>query len=260
VALCHAVVVVAACCLAGCKQPLIVGEWRCPETVGEAGSPPAANDPLSLPWSTGFEDHFCDYTRMTGSCYDYQPATHRLVTSPVHSGQLAAAFTVTTGTDGGAVPQSRCLLPGVLPAEAYYGAWYFIPETATNKALWNLIHFQSGNFDGSSLHNIWDVSLVNDSSGRLVPHIYGALHDTAGDGPPIPIGRWFQIVFYLKRAKDKTGAVALYDQDGTRLLSFSNLITDDADRAQWYVGNLASDLDPPESTVYVDDITIRASL
>ena len=66
-------------------------------------------------------------------------------------------------------------------------------------------------------------------------------------------------MFYLKRAKDKTGEVALY-QEGSQVVDFANLITDDTDWGQWLVGNYAGALAPPESTVYVDDVTIRATL
>jgi hypothetical protein len=75
---------------------------------------------------------------------------------------------------------------------------------------------------------------------------------------PIPIGEWFHLELYLKRAADATGEVALY-QDGELLFRATDLITDDSDWAQWYVGNLATDLTPPESTLYVDDVTIRSS-
>ncbi|HEY5283138.1 MAG TPA: hypothetical protein VIM14_10145, partial [Polyangia bacterium] len=110
-----------------------------------------------------------------------------------------------TGTDAGAQPQGRCIRWGEFPVEAYYGAWYYIAETAINTGLWNLFHFQGG----SDLHGLWDVSLVNPSTdgstGALNLHVFGSLNKTVGDGPPVPIGTWFHIVLYWKRAKDKSG-------------------------------------------------------
>jgi hypothetical protein len=247
--------------LGACKQPLVVGEYKCPVSSMEEGSPPSKTDPISVPWATGFENQVdCDYKEVAGSCYGYPPASFRVVASPVHSGQFAAEFTVLTGTDAGAQPQGRCIREGVFPAEAYYGAWYYIPESATNMGLWNLFHFVGGNDN----HGLWDVSLVNGSTdgstGALNLHVFGFLNKTVGDGPPIPIATWFHIVFYWKRARDKSGEVALY-QDGTRVVDLTNIVTTDADsgQGQWYVGNLASALQPPRSTVYVDDITIRAT-
>jgi hypothetical protein len=164
-----------------------------------------------------------------------------------------------TGTDGGDNPQGRCVRQGVFPAEAYYGAWYYIPESTVNTGNWNLFHFQGGNADASSQHYLWDVSLVNGPTGELNLRVYDDLQNKSGDdAQTAPIAKWFHIVFYWKRAKDTSGEVALY-QDGTQVVDFTNLITDDTDWGQWYVGNLANALQPRESTVYVDDVTIRAT-
>jgi hypothetical protein len=244
----------------GCKQPLVVGEYQCPARLIDGSSPPDKTDPILVPWATGFENQLdCDYQAVGGYCYGTRSGTARVVTSPVHSGDFAAEFTVKTGTDAGGQPQFRCYRQGVLPTEAYYGAWYYIPSPASNTHLWNLFHFRSGTPDSqNSHHGIWDVSLVNGPDKRLRLHVFDFLHGNEADGPPIPIGAWFHIVFYLKRAKDRTGEIALY-QDGVRVVRFTNIITDDADWGQWYLGNLADALSPPESTVYVDDITITAT-
>jgi hypothetical protein len=247
--------------LVACKQPMVVGEYKCPPSTLDGAGPLTGTEPISVPWTTGFENQLdCDYKVAGGSCYGYPPATYRVVTSPVHSGQFAAEFTVVTGTDAGVQPQGRCIRWGELPAEAYYGAWYYIAETATNTGVWNLFHFQGGD----DLHGLWDVSLVNastdGSAGALNLRVFGFLNKTVGDGPPVPIGTWFHIVLYWKRARDKSGEVALY-QDEVRVVDFTNLVTDDTGtgQGQWYVGNLASALQPPKSTVYVDDISIRAN-
>jgi hypothetical protein len=240
---------------------LVVGEYKCPVGRLEGGSPPSQTDPISVPWATGFENQLeCDYKEVAGSCYGFPPASFRVVASPVHSGQFAAEFTVLTGTDAGASPQGRCVRQGVFPAEAYYGAWYYVPEPATNTGNWNLFHFQGGDADTTSQHYLWDVSLVNGSTGELRLRLYDSLHKKeVGDGPPVPLARWFHIVFYLKRAKDTGGEVALY-QDEARAVDLTNIVTDDTDWGQWYVGNLASALQPPQSTVYVDDVSIRTTL
>jgi hypothetical protein len=78
-------------------------------------------------------------------------------------------------------------------------------------------------------------------------------------GVPVPIGSWFHLEFYLRRAKDATGEAALY-QDGVRVADFPNVVTDDTTYGQWFAGNLADSLNPPDSTLYMDDVTISASL
>jgi hypothetical protein len=63
---------------------------------------------------------------------------------------------------------------------------------------------------------------------------------------------------YIKRAADTTGEVAVF-QEGQVALDLTGLSTDDSQWGQWYVGNFANALVPPESTLYVDDVTISAT-
>lgn len=242
--------------LCGCERELVVGTWTCAQTV-DAAQRADETTPVPLPFSTSFEDGFCDYTQRAGFCYGDRLATYTTVTSPVRTGRSAAAFEIRS--DDPAAHQARCVVEGVLPEAAYYGAWYFVPRRATNSGLWNLVHFQGG--DRSALHGLWDISLENGADGQLALMVYefrtSRVHYPENP-TPIPIGSWFHIELYLERAKDETGEVALY-QDGDELLRLSNIVTDDTDWGQWYVGNLASGLRPADSTVYVDDVAIRSS-
>jgi hypothetical protein len=134
-----------------------------------------------------------------------------------------------------------------------------VPALAANTGNWNLWHFRGG--DVSAQHGLWDVSLVNGSNGKLELVLYDFLNDRtrrAAVAKPVPIGVWFHVELFLKRAADRSGEVALY-QDAERIIEARNLVTDDTQWAQWYVGNLASELAPSDSTLYVDDITIRAT-
>jgi hypothetical protein len=241
---------------AACEPQLRVGEWVCST---DAATPiPAKTDPVAVPWSSSFEDRFCDYTQLAGFCYSDPSASYEIVTTPVHSGKYAAAFHVNSA-DPEAI-QARCVRQGALPVAAYYGAWYFIPALARNSKVWNLIHFQGGELSG--LHGLWDVSLANTSSGDLQLIVFDFLNGVVRRPPnsvPVPIGAWFHIQLYLKRAADPTGEVALY-LDGRELFKTDNLITDDSDYGQWYVGNFADGLMPSDSTLYVDDVSIGATL
>ena len=127
--------------LCGCTPELTVGEWSCDEHGVEA-TIPDATDPIAVPWSTGFESRFCDYTQLAGFCYTDPVSSYTIVSSPAHTGHHAAAFRVqSTDPDG---TQARCVRQGALPTDAYYGAWFFLPQSATNNAVWNLVHFQGG--------------------------------------------------------------------------------------------------------------------
>ncbi len=247
---------VALCAWAACKPSMLAGEFKCDGDGTDGGKTASTTDPIAVPWHTGFENGFCDYREVAGDCYRWPPVAFRMVDSPVHSGQYAAEITLVTGTDGGDQPQGRCYRQGKLPAEAYYGAWYLIPEPVTDAGpLWNLFHFRSD----STPSGLWDVHLTSRPAGLSLELYSRFLSGDARYSPPVPIGRWFHIVLYLKRAKDTSGAVALY-LDEQKVVEFTNIITDDSDSARWYVGNLANDLNPPKTTVYLDDVTIRSTL
>jgi hypothetical protein len=212
---------------------------------------------LAFPWQTSFEDGFCAYADVQGFCYADPDASYDIVTSPVHSGSFAAAFTTTSDAALAGV-QARCVRRGTLPQSAYYGAWYYIPARATNTGNWNLFHFQ-GEGDGQDPHSLWDVSLGTGPGDDLHLYMLDFLNGGVRERPQplaVPIGAWFHIELLLRRAADASGEIALY-QDGEELFRATDIITDDAKWGLWYVGNWTDRLSPVQFTVYVDDVTIR---
>jgi hypothetical protein len=164
---------------------------------------------------------------------------------------LAAAFHINTS---GAGQQSRCLRQGILPVTAFYGAWFFIPKNVQSANNWNLMHFQGDDDE----HGLWDVSIERAANGTLSLYVYDFLRTTKRPRSgtlQVPIGAWFHVVFFWRRAADDTGEVALF-QDEQQLLRVSNIATDDSSWGQWYSGNLAQSLSPPDATIYVDDVTL----
>jgi hypothetical protein len=247
-----------------CEPKLVVGAWNCPAPSrtadADGGMLVPVTDPIAVPWSTGFETGLCDWDRAQGFCYGDPGATFGVVSAPAHTGTKALSFTVTPSDTSGR--QARCVREGTLPAEAIYGAWFYVPELATNTGNWNLMHFQGGE-PGSSISGWWDVSLGNDAdSGKLVTQVLdyvgqAPLRPQIYKGREIEVGQWVHLEFRWRRATDATGEVELR-QDGQQVVLKENIATDDADWGQWYVGNLATALDQPDSTVYVDDVSIRA--
>lgn len=236
-----------------------------PSSVGDASiggdaSTDASGLALLVPWSTGFEDGFPDWSSPAGQgyCYVESMGTYAIVTSPVHSGQYAAAFTVNTAQTSPALPsQARCVRQGVLPPSAYYAAWYYIPSAATIVAgNWNLLHFQGGDGpDASNIHGLWDVSLVTPGTS-LVTQAYDFLDTTTLDGGlTVPINQWFHLEVFLRPAANGTGQFTV-TQNGQVMATVSGIETDDSMWGQWYVGNFATSLSPSSFTVYVDDVTI----
>jgi hypothetical protein len=265
--------------LVGCEPDLIVGKWSgeggeggeggggiggaggpasCDAASGEASVSMTA--PVTMPWSTSFESEFCDYEAAGGYCYAAARAGYATVSSPTHSGNSAAAFSLVTdgGFDG---LQARCVRPGELPRAAYYSAYFFIPEAPTAANNWNLMHFRGGNgvqpADGT-----WDLSLARQADGSFQLFVYDhfrPLVRPTTNLPSVPIGEWFQLTAYLNRSTDATGELAVY-QDGELGLRLTDLVTDKGAYGEWYVGNLAVSLTPENTVIYVDDVTIRDAL
>ena len=141
---------------------------------------------------------------------------------------------------------------------AYYGAWYYVPAPATNSGNWNLLHFRGADVpQDSATHGLWDVSLANASDGTLHLVVYDFLRkSTLQTTGAMPIGAWVHLEVYLRRAADSTGQFTLR-RDGQVVLDLIGIATDDSRWGEWFVGNLATALSPPSSTVYVDDVTIQ---
>jgi Polysaccharide lyase len=254
-----------------CEPALVLGELPLvTEPVGctaGAGGATGLNEdgvyndgPMPAPWHTGFEDEFCGYRDGAGFCYADVNSAYGKVESPVKTGSFAAVFEL-RGGERVDDRQARCVREGVLPEEAYYSAWYYLPPGFSGAFDWNLFHFQSGQ-PGQRLHGTWDISLDVTSRGQLVAYVADYIANERYDqlDPlPVPIGEWFKLEFYLKRAADETGEIALY-QDGQELLRREGVITDDSSFTQWYVGNFAGafSLPPSDSTsLYVDDVAVR---
>lgn len=252
---------------ASCAPKLNAGEWQCAGAdAGAAGTSQssAITDPVPVPWSDGFEDGFCDYLRKDGPGYCYGDEPYVLVTEPHRpGGHFAAEFKVIGGQMND--NQTRCVRQGELPLAAYYGAWYYIPQAPNDQSVWNLWHFQGGD-DPDSQHDLWDVSLANGAQAgqwelMVLDRPSGFENYRRTDNPriPIPIGSWFHIELFLKRASDATGEIALY-QDGLLLFDRMNLKSDASKFTQWYVGDWAHSDTPENSSLYVDDMSIRATL
>lgn len=257
--------------LAACApQEMSAGSWKCQiegqdadggASDGGASQGPLPTDPVTVPWSTGFEDGFCGYEKVAGNCYG--DGKYIVVTDQHHSGHVAAEFKVT----GGAMNQTRCVRQGAFPESAYYGAWYLITEPLTDPGTaWNLWHFAAGQAN-TMLPALWDVSLVKGAqAGDWELVVYDPLAASPNDGTyrsadhkTVPIGSWFHIELFLKRASDGSGKIALY-QDGALLFEHANLKSDASPFTQWYVGDWAEKAMPANSSLYVDDVSISATL
>jgi hypothetical protein len=237
------------------------GAGGCGASPGSAGSSGAPSGPVVTPiavdWSTSFEREFCEFVEVSGYCYLDGDASREIVSTPTHTGAHAAAFTVNSEAGSG---QARCVRQGTLPLDAVYGAWFYVPSLADMPRLWNLMFFQGGSEDAATV-KLWDVSIGAAGNGGnglyLFDHVRGDVLRLE-DAPEVPIETWFHVEFRLRRAADETGVAALY-QDGLLVYETPPLATDATSWGQWFIGNLSEGRVPPDSTIYVDDVSIRAA-
>lgn len=240
--------------LCACEPEYNVGNWNCGTETSDDG--PALN-PVEVPWSTSFDLGLCDYQLAQGFCYADEDASYEIVDSPVRSGRTAAAFSVSTesGRSG-----TRCVREGILPNDAIYGAWFWIPEKIEPRSNWNLMHFQDSDQPGNPQQQYrWDVSIGTNDDDELSLHVLEfPTRDrfTPAVATTIPIGEWFHVELRWRRADAPDGQVTLF-QDGVPILDLTEIDASGFEWGQWHVGNLADELEPANSTIYVDDVGIR---
>lgn len=198
-----------------------------------------------------------------------------------HSGKYSAALTIHTLPRGAkhdsgvrlAWTASRWVAkedPKNLPDEAYYSAYYYIPQTVVTD-WWNLMQWKRSAIQNGSQTRLLTFSLSGayaegnvyltlrsrvNAEGKFVEP--GQMMATASR--PLPIGSWFQLECYYRWAQTPTGQVTCW-QDGELLWDVTNVITEhhteyNSYPRQWTANNYSGNTDPAEFTIYLDDLTI----
>jgi hypothetical protein len=216
----------------------------------------------SILWSATFETgDFSEWTA-DGQGFEYGlTSSHVVTTDQAHSGTQSAKLTI--NPTNGNVDYMYLFRggPGAPPAEpeAYYGAWFFIPQAYTESFYWNIFHFlQSATADRSSVTSIWDVNLRSNETGALVPYVYDFVARRQRDETiptPVPTGRWFHLEVLLRVASTPTGRFALF-QDGVLVLDATDIVTTSNPWIQWSVGSTSTDITPTPADLYIDDVTL----
>lgn len=149
------------------------------------------------------------------------------------------------------------------PAQAYYGAWFYIPASLQVRSFMSLLHFgyhQAA--DDPNTTAIWDFDLQPDANGALVPRLYqtGAASPVVPQpAVPVPPATWVHFELLFKKAADATGQIVAW-QDGVQIMDVANVVTAPTGWIQWDVGGGALDvITPTPVSIYVDDVTISST-
>jgi hypothetical protein len=144
---------------------------------------------------------------------------------------------------------------------AYYSVWMKLGEHHSVTEWWSIFLFHARD-DVTSLDNdvsLWDVRVVEDRDGEMTLQFYdhdtakGTIDDVAGR---VQAGQWFELTAYVDyRPPSQTRVRILLD--GALLFDMKALQTARHDNLFWAVGNGSDELDPSESTNYLDDAAVR---
>jgi hypothetical protein len=150
-------------------------------------------------------------------------------------------------------------------AEAYFSAWFYIPEVHQTDLDWSIFRFWSrgdGCTGPGGLCQGVDVNLRPLPNGDAVVYLFNAEPDvlqTPVSDPPlyVPVARWFHVEVLFRRSTGRDGRVWVWF-DGKPLYRFENWRTAESDNLFWSVSNTLAPREGGTSVIYVDDAAISA--
>lgn len=147
-------------------------------------------------------------------------------------------------------------------SEAYYSAWLYVPRTYRPKEWWDIFQFKGKTTDDDPESTpLWVVDVNSRPDGSMYLYLWDARNRRSfkpNAAVNVPIGTWFEITAYYRRAEDHSGRIALW-QDGTLLYDIDHVQTAIGPDVQWSLANYTDDIDPPNPTIYADDAKIRVA-
>lgn len=194
--------------------------------------------------------------------------------SRAHSGQYSGAVTIYDANDGGNGVRLELYKrfsepddPKNLPDEAYYSAWYYIPEDIdgnNNIMQWKQAYQDKPNHQ--TRKKTFSVTLKG-----MVPHLSSKI-DRDGNFTkgvnvdiaknPVPTGQWFHLECFYRWSTRPDGSVFCW-LDGYEILRAERVTTQSSHvqwlsyPRQWTINNYGvSEQIPPTHTLYIDDAVL----
>jgi hypothetical protein len=217
-------------------------------------------------WTARFEgDNFSEWKNVPSPPL---PDTIEVSSDVSHQpGNYSAKLTVSGTANNTQGLGASLVRDGNQPTEAYYSAWYYLPQTITVGLYWVIMKFRyhSPN-DPTTEAELFDVNLKSLPGGVMSLRVYdhsasndaSAAHDlpllsTVKDPPKLSVGKdWFQIEVFYRNAAD--GRFTLW-LDGQEIIDTSESTGLDGWLA-WDVVSVGYNLTPEPAVLYVDDCAI----
>jgi hypothetical protein len=180
-------------------------------------------------------------------------------TERAHSGNGSAKVTIDSTSGEGVI--ARLYRRIANDGAAYYSAWFYLEEDHTPDGWWSIFLFRAVQDRNQSV-DLWSVDLVRTAADKLTVAVYDHANQktlAAPGNPEVPVGQWFQLQAYLQVAPNQRSQLGLW-LDGNQFLELSDATPPPADQPlYWVVGNGSARLNPPISTLFVDDAQISTS-
>jgi hypothetical protein len=217
-------------------------------------------------WTARFEgDNLAEWSPVPfgfGSASAVPPNTIEVSSNPVsnpgHPGNFAAKLTVSGTVDNTQGNGASMVQNGGLPTQAYYSAWYYLPQSVSVGTYWVIMKFRAVLGDPPAEGELFDVNLTSPSVGtmslRLYDHTIGADRPLDVPAPGIPVNDWFQLEAFYRDANDSTGRLTLW-LDDLQILDWQGP-TGLTSWVAWDVVSVGDNLAPEPAILYVDDCAI----
>ena len=192
-----------------------------------------------------------------GSAADAPMAAIATTAELAHSGAYSLKMTNTAATD---VAASRVWRENPYPADAYYSAWYYIPQPYALTAVWTIMQFRAPDVgDPSQGRYIVDVDIRGLPGGELILSLYDHREPYLRSPTPptpmvLPIGRWFQVEVLFRNFSDDRGRLVVWldgqlNYDIARPFGINSTV-------YWSPCSSSYGFSPAESAIYIDDAAV----
>ena len=221
-----------------------------------------------LLWTARFETD--DFSELkvgqggTAQAFPMPPNMIAVSNAEAHQGSFSAALTITAGPDNTQENAGLSRAGDLLPTEAYYSAWYYLPRSVTVGTFWVIFKFRerTNADDPNTANELYDMDLATLPSGEMTLELYD--HTTAADipldvtDPVVPVEAWFQLEAFYRATNDVTGRLT-YWLNGQQVVDVAGHPTSPTSWVEWDACSVGEDLTPETVTLYVDDCAISRS-
>lgn len=226
-------------------------------TLGGCGPAVVGQDPDVIWWADHEAGDFSEWDT-GGYHWSTEGGSTRIVTAVARSGRHSFESSVSS-LEPGRQSGAQASRSGSLPTEAFYSAWFYLPERVSSTSYLVLTKFRSRSDPANSatIVNTWDIDILTDASGSMFPQLYDHA-ETQGlwrTDFRIPVDRWFQIEVFLRAVNDDTGRITVWF-DGELLFDVTGKATIPSSIFEWSVGSVAEEIAPSPAVIFIDDAAI----